>query len=329
MLSAGMLFFFTLGSSMVGDICDEDEMKTGHRSEGSYYSIYWWFIKLGTAFASFVAGILITLTLFDQTQVTKVDSLQGSVREMQSKIEYWKGYDGADAGADWARNARAQTSEALKDSKDYLLYLENEVTKKPEKKRTGYAENDARRRDVFINASTASKSLINELESMDEALAQAPPAHADSLIRAAIPLIMQSKLLKARIYSFDLLAHLQARTKQHEKSREHTTQLTQNISGINNRVNALNPASAPDILYSELAVIERDIEPLKKQSPYTLLMMRVVEIGLPLLLSLLALFFAMRYTLTEKRTFEIKELLRQRNRDSENGTRQTDEVPVV
>ncbi|MDZ7635436.1 MAG: hypothetical protein U5L72_13805 [Bacteroidales bacterium] len=127
---------------------------------------------------------------------------------------------------------------------------------------------------------------------------------------------MQSKLMKARIYSFDLLAHLQARTKQHEKSREHTTQLTQNISGINSRVNALNPLSAPDLLGSELAAIEEDIEPLKKQSPYTLLMMRVVEIGLPLLLSLLALFFAVRYTLTEKRTFEIKELLRQRNRET-------------
>jgi GPH family glycoside/pentoside/hexuronide:cation symporter len=318
MLSAGMLFFFTLGASMVGDICDEDELKTGRRAEGSYYSIFWWFIKLGTAFASFVAGILITLTLFDQTQVTKVDSLQGSVREMQSKIRYWKGYDGsgAGAGADWAKNARAQTSEAMKESKDYLLYLDNEVAKKPEKKRSGYAENDARRREVFLNASTALKSLISELESMDAALAQASPAHADSLIRAAIPLIMQSKLMKARTYSFDLLAHLQARTKQHEKSREHTTQLTQKISDINDRVKALNPGSAPEMLSNELAAIEKDIEPLKKQSPYTLLMMRVVEIGLPTLLSLLALFFAIRYTLTEKRTFEIKELLRQRNRDN-------------
>ena len=318
MLSAGMLFFFTLGASMVGDICDEDELKTGRRAEGSYYSIFWWFIKLGTAFASFVAGILITLTLFDQTQVTKVDSLQGSVREMQSKIRYWKGYDGsgAGAGADWAKNARAQTSEAMKESKNYLLYLDNEVAKKPEKKRSGYAENDARRREVFLNASTALKSLISELESMDAALAQASPAHADSLIRAAIPLIMQSKLMKARTYSFDLLAHLQARTKQHEKSREHTTQLTQKISDINDRVKALNPGSAPEMLSNELAAIEKDIEPLKKQSPYTLLMMRVVEIGLPTLLSLLALFFAIRYTLTEKRTFEIKELLRQRNRDN-------------
>ncbi|MDZ7635437.1 MAG: MFS transporter [Bacteroidales bacterium] len=150
MLSAGMLFFFTLGSSMVGDICDEDELKTGHRSEGSYYSIYWWFIKLGTAFASFVAGILITLTLFDQTQVTKVDSLQGSVREIQSKIRYWNGYDGISDGAEWVTNARSQASEALRESKEYLLYLDNEVTKKPEEKRTGYAENDAEERMYLL-----------------------------------------------------------------------------------------------------------------------------------------------------------------------------------
>ncbi len=330
LLSAGMLFFFTLGSSMVGDICDEDELKTGHRSEGSYYSIFWWFIKLGTAFASFVAGILITLTLFDQTQVTKVDSLQGSIRDMQSKIQYWNGYDGSSTMAsDGLANARLQTSEALKESKDYLLYLENEATKEPEKKRSGRAENDARRRNVMLNASADTRTVIKDLEYFDKALAQATPGQADSLIRAAVPLIMQSKLAKARIYSFDLLAHLEARTKQHEKSKEHTIQLTRNISGINNRINALNAYSPPGILSRELASIEEDIEPLKKQSPYTLLMMRVVEIGLPLLLSLLALFFAVRYTLTEKRTFEIKDLLMQRNRENNNGTGQTGELPSV
>lgn len=323
LLSTGMLFFFTLGSSMVGDICDEDELNTGRRSEGSYYSIFWWFIKLGTAFASLVAGILITLTLFDQTQVTKVDSLQGSVREMQSKIQYWKGYDGMGNAADWTGNARSQTAESLKESKDYLLFLENEVAKKPEKKRTGYAENDARRRNALMDASAVSKSLIGELESMDAALAQALPENADSLIRKLIPLIMQSKLIKARIYSFDLLAHLEARTKQHEKSREHTSQLTQNISTINDRIIALNPGTRPDLLYSELSAIERDIEPLKKQSPYTLLVMRIVEIGLPLLLSLLAFFFVVRYSLNDKRTMEIKELLRQRNTEKNGGTVKT------
>ncbi len=86
-----MLFFFTLGSSMVGDICDEDELKTGYRAEGSYYSIFWWFIKMGTAFASLVAGALIVLTAFDEIQVTKVDSLSGIIREIHSEVQSWGG----------------------------------------------------------------------------------------------------------------------------------------------------------------------------------------------------------------------------------------------
>jgi Na+/melibiose symporter-like transporter len=43
------------------------------------------------------------------------------------------------------------------------------------------------------------------------------------------------------------------------------------------------------------------------------LMMRVVEIGLPVLLSLVSLFFLFQYSLTEKRSHEIKDLLKQRN----------------
>jgi Na+/melibiose symporter-like transporter len=42
-------------------------------------------------------------------------------------------------------------------------------------------------------------------------------------------------------------------------------------------------------------------------------MMRVVEIGLPLFLSIFSVFFVIRYSLTEKRSREIKELLIQRN----------------
>ncbi|MEN8661484.1 MAG: MFS transporter [Lentimonas sp.] len=82
LLSAGMLMFFTLGSSMVGDICDEDDLNTGTRSEGSYYSVYWWFIKMGTALASFVTGALLVLSQFDETQAVKVDALEGQVREI-------------------------------------------------------------------------------------------------------------------------------------------------------------------------------------------------------------------------------------------------------
>ena len=42
-------------------------------------------------------------------------------------------------------------------------------------------------------------------------------------------------------------------------------------------------------------------------------MMRVVEIGLPVLLSIFSIFFLLRYSLTEKRSHEIKDLLKQRN----------------
>jgi len=316
MLSAGMLFFFTLGSSMVGDICDEDELKTGHRTEGSYYSIYWWFIKLGTAFASFVAGILITLTLFDQTQVTRVDSLQGSIRDMQAKVSYWKGYQGGATAAGWLDNTRAQVSEALKESVDYLVFLESEAVKKPGRKYYMPPDIEARRKNVLLNATITARNNIGELERHQVALASVsvggPAATTDSLIRATIPLILQPKLTKARISSFDLLVHLRTRSNEQKRSQAHTEHLINSVTEINNMISALDPRSALDTLDAGLSSIGLGIEPLKKQAPYTLLMMRVVEIGLPVLLSLLALLFAFRYALTEKRTMEIKELLRAR-----------------
>ena len=66
---------------MVGDVTDEDELNTGTRSEGSFYSVYWWFIKMGTAFASFVTGALIVFTRFDEKQSIGLDRLSGHVRE--------------------------------------------------------------------------------------------------------------------------------------------------------------------------------------------------------------------------------------------------------
>jgi GPH family glycoside/pentoside/hexuronide:cation symporter len=334
MLSAGMLFFFTLGSSMVGDICDEDELKTGHRSEGSYYSLFWWFIKLGTAFASLIAGILITLTLFDETQVTKVDGLQGSVRDMQSKVQYWKGYQGlSSADAGWLGNARTQTAEALKDSKDYIIYLEKESVKKPVKKKSVPVADDSRRKNVLLNALSTTRSTVSRLEKMQlemgKTYSQADAPLIDSLIKEAIPITLQTKLVRARIKSFDLLSHLEISSQIPKKGRDHFKLLMHNVTGVNSRINGMSTASSLDLLDKELTAIIGEIEPLKKQSPYTLLMMRVVEIGLPLLLSLLAFFFVIRYSLTEKRTFEIKELLRQRNIDLANGNGTAGKPSVV
>jgi Na+/melibiose symporter-like transporter len=79
--------FFTLGSSMLGDICDEDELKRGRRAEGSFYSVFWWFIKMGTAFASLVTGVLILLTHFDEKQTTRADEIYGHFNVVAKAVQ--------------------------------------------------------------------------------------------------------------------------------------------------------------------------------------------------------------------------------------------------
>jgi Na+/melibiose symporter-like transporter len=93
---------------------------------------------------------------------------------------------------------------------------------------------------------------------------------------------------------------------------------------VNNCLANMNTTSSLNFLDKQLGIIEREIVPLTKQTPYTLLMMRVVEIGLPLLLSIFSIFFVLRYSLTEKRSHEIKDLLKQKNleRSKEDGNSQ-------
>jgi GPH family glycoside/pentoside/hexuronide:cation symporter len=87
MLSAGMVMYFTLASAMVADVCDEDELHTGNRNEGAYYSIFWWFMKLGMAFAGIVAGALLLVADFDDKQSSMVDAMSSPVRELVATVE--------------------------------------------------------------------------------------------------------------------------------------------------------------------------------------------------------------------------------------------------
>lgn len=318
LLSIGMLFFFTLGSSMVGDICDEDELKTGNRSAGSFYAIFWWFIKMGNALASFVGGALIVLTMFDENQVTKVDKIQGSIREMRAEAEYWKGYNGAqDANTLWVTNTLKKSEEVLKESKDYLIYLEKESTNSTVDESKNLSGYHADRQKVLMDAKAGAENTIAGIEmlqvKMNLSKNQNQPAALDSVIRQTIPILFQTKLQKAKIHSFELMSHLASKSSKTENSQTHYQQIMENISGVNNRIDGLNLSTSPEILEKELETIEKSIVPLTRQTPYTLLMMRIVEIGLPLFLSIFSIFFLLRYSLTEKRSREIKELINQRN----------------
>ncbi len=318
MLSAGMLFFFTLGSSMVGDICDEDELKTGYRTEGSYYSVFWWFIKMGSALASFVAGALIVFTMFDETQVTKVDKIQGSIREMRTTVQFWKGYHGiASANKEWTENTRSQSSEAIREAKEYVTYLEKESLKKQDEINLSLPEYPALKKNALSNALSATKTNINALEQLQLRLEKStshPQASGiDTIIKEAIPLILQTKIVKARINSFELMSRLEAKSAETKNSKAHYQKIILEVTGVNNRLANLKTTLPPDLLDKELSAIESSIMPLTQQTPYTLLMMRVVEIGLPILLSIFSIFFVLRYSLTEKRSHEIKDLLKQRS----------------
>ena len=318
LLSSGMLFFFTLGSSMVGDICDEDDLVTGHRSEGSYYAVFWWFIKMGTALASFVAGVLIVFTMFDETQVTKVDSLQGSIRELRARVQYWEDYQGgAGATAGWIEATGTEVSLALKESKEYVAFLEKESLKKPEEKNLSLPAYPEQRKALLLTALTTTRATVDGLEQLQMYLeksgTQTPASEIPALVEKAISLTLQTKLEKARINSFELRSHLDAKSIEAKKSPEHYKTLSRNIKGVDERLANMNPSMSLDLFDEELGTIENEMVLLKKQTPYTLLMMRVVEIGLPLLLSLISIFFILRYSLTEERSHEIKELIRKRN----------------
>jgi flagellar biosynthesis/type III secretory pathway M-ring protein FliF/YscJ len=148
-----------------------------------------------------------------------------------------------------------------------------------------------------------------------------------TIINTAIPLILQPKLEKARLNSFELLAHLEGKSLESDISREHYARIIQNSIGVDKKLAKITSDMPMDQLDKELSTLETDTVQLTIQSPYTLLMMRVVEIGLPILLSIFSIFFVLRYTLTEKRSHEIKDMLKLRNaelaKEEKNGKEPT------
>ena len=327
LLSAGMLFFFTLGSSMVGDICDEDELNTGKRSEGSYYSVFWWFIKLGTALASFVTGALIMFTQFDETQVTKVDKLESNISEIVGYSEQtnkWK-LDGKakedlhlfDEVKIWLGidiEPEVLTFEKLEEiKKSNIGEIEGTITVL--KKELTKTENEY---ENIPSYPTQKQAVINkELAILESDLTKLKNVtlSKDSLLmktKEMFPIITEAKVAKSQVTIADLEGYFDNKIADpNEKNKEHYVELKANAQKMSQQIASLN--------YSDSKAVEKafkqqqkDIVLVKKQTPYTLLMMRAVEIGIPVLLSIISMFFIFRYTLTEKRSLEIKELLKQR-----------------
>lgn len=74
LLSWGMVMCFSLVNSMNADICDEDELNTGVRREGSYYAVYGWWWKASVSIAYVISGYLLELTGYDADLAQQMDS---------------------------------------------------------------------------------------------------------------------------------------------------------------------------------------------------------------------------------------------------------------
>ena len=231
LLSAGMLMFFTLGASMVGDVCDEDELHSGTRSEGMYCAVFWWFIKVGSSVASVVAGMLLLFTQFDESQNVAIDKLIGNIGIVRADAVRWQNESGEGAvrQADLERNLN----------------------------------------DLLANTAKVEEHFAAR----------------------------SSKLP-------DQATHFQELSKQVDIVREKTQAMLANSADLVRRPQELSTAS--DALLQQIIL-------LKQQAPITLFRLRLVEIGLPLLLSAISIFLALRYPLTEARCHEIKRELEQRH----------------
>ncbi len=181
LLSAGMLMFFTLGSSMVGDVCDEDELRTGTRSEGTFYAVYWWFIKLGSAFASFVMGALLVFTGFDERQNVTVDDLSGNLAVIQSGAETWK--DQSSDAEIVAAKLTKEIESAIKNAKKLREHFIDRVEQHPDQ-----AEHLGQLTESTDAVHTKTQSLRASSDSLD--------ADAADLAEKAGSLLQQTTLLK-------------------------------------------------------------------------------------------------------------------------------------
>ena len=61
----GMACMWVIGSSMLADICDLDEKKTGLRREGMFGAPYRWACKTGIAFTMVLSGYMLEWSGFD------------------------------------------------------------------------------------------------------------------------------------------------------------------------------------------------------------------------------------------------------------------------
>lgn len=61
----GLGCVWILTNAMLADVCDEDELTTGHRREGMYTAVYGWLVKLGFSLVFILCGYMAAFSGYD------------------------------------------------------------------------------------------------------------------------------------------------------------------------------------------------------------------------------------------------------------------------
>ncbi|MFC3880802.1 MFS transporter [Algoriphagus namhaensis] len=71
-MSFGIGGLFTLMMSMTADLCDLDELNNGMpRKEGTFGAVYWLMVKIGSALALGISGLILSIVGWDQNEATQ------------------------------------------------------------------------------------------------------------------------------------------------------------------------------------------------------------------------------------------------------------------
>jgi GPH family glycoside/pentoside/hexuronide:cation symporter len=118
-----------------------------------------------------------------------------------------------------------------------------------------------------------------------------------------------------------LKVHFDNRIEKYPEQAEHVRRLVDRLDTVRSKAAALQADSAtyvtaPAALLEQADAILAETPLLKQQAPLTLFRLRLVEIGLPLALSIISIWLTLRYPLTEARCYEIKAALKKQRAES-------------
>lgn len=307
LLSAGMLFFFTLGASMLSDVCDEDDLARGERIEGSFYSVYWWFIKIGTALASLVTGVLLLTTQFDEKQVVLAEKLKGSLTEINVTLDNLSiNLEGTrlelkhDALVDEA--ARANQQAVIITNVPLIVERLNNLNNREKSSNNGESNSEL---DTLLVKLTPLENRIR---------ANANSENQDikfNLHGSDLELMIGAYLLEANIRANRLVNYFKANSQSddyHENLLTVATDIQQRLMQSRESL-----SYSDESLNMTVTALLNTSTVLLTQTPKTLYRLRLIEIGLPILLCLVSLFAVFRYPLTDARSAIIQSKLSERD----------------